>query len=160
MIIALMAVMVFSTSGFNEQRFGTQVGDLAPMLNLSNAEKTTTLSADRGNYVLLTFWSSADAVSRQRCHEYDVWYRSNGNRHHEMSLYGVNLDNSKGLFNEIVKIDKLEAESQFFARDAKSDNIVRDFALANGYKSLLIGRDGRILKVNPTLNDLETLLSL
>lgn len=160
MIIALMAVMVFSTSGFNEQRFGTRAGDMAPMLTLSNQSTTTTLSAERGKYVLLTFWSSNDAVSRQRAHEYDVWYRRAAHQSQELSLYGVNLDESRGLYNEIVRLDKLNATTQFFARDAKSDKIVRDFSLADGMKSLLIGRDGRIMKVNPTLNDLQTLLSL
>lgn len=160
MFIALFTVLILTSSGFNENRFGIVPGDPAPVLNVTNQDGEFSLTQSRGKYVLLTFWSSQDATSRQRCHQYNVWARQHAAQNHRFTNLAVNFDTNEGLFREIVNIDNLEKKTQYYARDAKvGTNITRDFDISAGYYSMLIDRDGHVLKINPTTTELTTILS-
>ena len=59
--IALMALLLISTSAYNQEDQGIRKGDNAPSLVIENAEQSFDLAKMKGSYVLLTFWSSTDA---------------------------------------------------------------------------------------------------
>ena len=62
--VAAIAMLLVFSSAYNEKAIDSRVGYLAPNFTVSNADTTVSLQDLKGNYVLLTFWSSADAQSR------------------------------------------------------------------------------------------------
>lgn len=151
--IAAMLMLLLTASSYSSSNSGTEVGEFAPSLKVCNDSTTADLSQMQGKYVLLTFWTSADAASRINCKKYDAWMEANnptGLRH-----VSVNFDKEPTLFEEIAKRDGLDAKSQFNVRGKEAAKIIRDFRLADGYGTMLIAPDGRIAKINPNPSDLQ-----
>lgn len=145
--------MIFATSGYNRDNAGLGLGDFAPALSAEAMERSISLESMRGDYVILTFWSSSDAQSRRQANVYDAWVRthaSNGWR-----TLGINFDTEPSLFAEIARRDNLDTQSQINVQGTAARKIIKDFRLENAYGSMLIGPDGRILAVNPPTEALE-----
>ncbi len=155
-IIALFAVMLFASSATNHRVFGTEVGSAAPMLSITDGNKAIDLNSLRGSYVLLTFWSSTDAPSRVACNNYTTAIRNLQNAQRVRHI-SVNLDRSAGLFNQIVTRDNLDSDAQFNVQGKQAERIIADFDLDNGYGSYLIGPDGHIAAINPSISNLITI---
>ncbi len=156
-MIALMAVMLVSTSGHSRGDAALSSGEFAPELQLSADSYSTALSLMRGDYVLLTFWSSENAESRINCNAYSAWVK--GCQPSNLRHVGVNFDQEPALFSEIARRDGMDMEAQFNVRGTDADHIISDYHLAQGYGTMLIGPDGRIAAINPTTSDLTSLLA-
>lgn len=154
--IALMAMLLFATSAYNRDAIGTRVGDSVPALAVANEQAAVDLNQMRGEYVLVTFWSSADAASRVQCNQYASWMKSN--QPQGLQHISVNFDKEPQLFQEIARRDKLDTSAQFNVQGEDAARIFSDFGLADGYGSLLISPDGRIDAINPTTSELSSLL--
>ncbi len=154
--IALMAMMLFVTSGLSSQEKALTPGTLAPELNLSSDTQSSKLSLLRGEFVLLSFWSSTDATSRIQCNEYSAW--ANNCHNAAVRHIGVNFDQEPVLFSEITRLDGLDPATQFNVKGTEADRIKSDYQLAQGYGTLLIGPDGRIAAINPSTSDLSSLI--
>ncbi|MCC8120281.1 MAG: redoxin domain-containing protein [Bacteroidales bacterium] len=154
--IALMAVMLIATSGLSRGEAALAPGSVAPELNLTSDSQSTALSLMRGDYVLLSFWSSSDAASRVQCNAYSAWV----NDCHDAKIHhvGVNFDQEPALFHEITRLDGLDKATQFNVSGSAADRIISDYQLAQGYGTMLIGPDGRIAAINPSTSDLSSLL--
>jgi thiol-disulfide isomerase/thioredoxin len=150
LIIAFLSVLLLTSSGLNDQRFGVTPGKLAPALALKNENLSVDLNDYRGSYVLLSFWSSSDANSRSLCNSYDAWVKNNDPLCEKVRLLAVNLDENSALFYNIVKADNLNENTQFNVKGKKAAKINSDYHLSAGYGTLLIGPDGRIIAANPS----------
>jgi thiol-disulfide isomerase/thioredoxin len=159
-IIAFLSVLLTTTSGFNDSRFGVMPGNIAPKIELQNGFSTVELSHCRGKYVLLSFWSSGDAKSRMLCNSYDAWVKNNDPSNKKVSLVGINLDDNSTLFSQIVKADNLNEKTQFNVKGTKAAKINSDYHLTAGYGTLLIGPDGRVIAANPTSAQLSEHITL
>lgn len=153
--IALAAVMMAMTSATDQNVVGIDKGAYAPQLSVSNHDHSITLDQYRGQYVVLTFWSSADAASRAQCVNYDSWISQN--KHVGVSHVSVNFDSNSQLFAEIASLDGLDTKMQFNVHGQQAKEIMRDFHLADGYGSLLISPEGRVCEINPTISQLASL---
>lgn len=154
--IALMAMMLFSTSALNKHRAGLEIGETAPELILSQADNDIKLSQLRGDYVLLTFWSSADAASRIECNRYSAWINANASE--KLRHLSVNFDEHPELMAEIVKRDNLDENAQFNVSGQQAAKIINDYGLSRGFGSVLIGPDGRVLRFDPEKSELSSLI--
>lgn len=147
MLILIFAVMM---AAFGSKVIGVDSqpgqGDMAPDFVVTRDDSTVSLRDFRGRYVLVDFWSSADANSRLKSNEYNTLPITHLTKIERMS---VNFDRSKELFNEIVSRDHLNPEEQFFAGDTDFDKIIQDYGINQGYNSYLIDPDGKIVAVNP-----------
>lgn len=152
-IAALMAIMLVASSATNRGFYKIAPGSIAPMLTVNDSEKSFDLASLRGRYVLLSFWSSTDAPSRESVNRYSKALR-NMQDTAAIAHIAVNFDSSHKLFEEVVKRDGLDAKAQFNASSSQPEKIIANFNLTSGYGSVLIGPDGKIIEVNPGISNL------
>lgn len=145
-----------ATSGFGNDNPAMDKGAFAPELNVSNSSSELTLSQLRGKCVLLNFWSSDDAASRIDNNMYAAW--ANANSSDNLQYVAVNLGDDPELFSAIVKADGLDKDAQYTANGEDAKRIISDFRLAEGYGTVLIGADGRIIAFNPKKSELPSLI--
>lgn len=143
LIVGVMALFGSRMIGVNSQ---PDMGEMAPDFAVTRNDSTVSLHDLRGKYVLLEFWSSADANSRLKSNEYNMLPITDAGRLKRLS---VNFDRSEELFNEIVSRDHLHPEEQYFAGDTNLDKIIQDYGVNQGYNSYLIDPQGKIIAVNP-----------
>jgi len=145
-----LAICAGSYSDFVPQ---TAPGRTAPALDVEDAGRRVVLDELRGNYVLLNFWSSDDALSRRDANIYSAWVERNPDS--ALKLVAVNFDDSESLFREIVRRDGLDSTGQFHAAGQQAARIRRDYGLGKGYGSVLINPEGRIVAYNPSAASLD-----
>lgn len=144
--IALVAATLVFTSGFNEEAAAGGRGETAADIELANSFGSVSLKDYRGQYVLLSFWSSEDAASRILCASYARECAKNGKAVH----LGVNFDEQKALFDAIVDADGLDAKAQYNLTGTAAATVRHDYRLDGGtLGTLLIDPKGRIAAVNP-----------
>jgi hypothetical protein len=152
--IATVGMLTLFTSAYYSAPADSRIGYKAPSLVLGNNNGLSPLQQHRGENILLTFWSSADAESRLANLHYDRLSREDGVAYTHVS---VNLDRSLSVFNTIVTLDDLNRSAQFNTAVDIQDDIIRSWRLENGYHSFLIDAQGRITAVDP---DERTLASI
>lgn len=157
-IVALFIGVLLFAGGYADSRHQTALGKTAPSLEMANADSVVALDRLRGDYVLVNFWSSTDAPSREAANLYTAWQR----RHPEadLRLIGINFDESTALFHEIVKLDSLESADQFHAAGDTATAIINSYGLGDGLGSVLIDPEGKITAYNPTDADLDVIFDV
>lgn len=151
-VIVLFAVLVISVSAYSERVFEAAEGYNAPSMTIENSDTTLSLADMKGRYVIVTFWSSADADSRLRDYRYDEAAKLLPQE--RFCLLSVNFDRSERLFREIVRRDNLSAENHIHVDGSQANRIIHDYRLTEGFKSLLIDPKGRIVAMNPSIETL------
>lgn len=151
-VIVLFAVLVISVSAYSERVYEAAEGYNAPSMTIENSDTTLSLAELKGRYVIVTFWSSADADSRLRAYRYDE--ASKLLPQERFCLLSVNFDRSERLFREIVRRDNLSAENHIHVDGSQANRIIHDYRLTEGFKSLLIDPKGRIVAMNPSIETL------
>ena len=156
LIAALLIGLLLFAGGYADSHYKTAPGHQAPFLSMNDADSMLTLDRMKGDYVLVNFWSSSDATSRQAANLYTAWQR----RHPEakLKMLGINFDDSEGLFHEIVRRDSLVAEEQFYVRGDTARAIFDNYGLSDGFGAVLIGPDGHIIALNPTDAELDMII--
>lgn len=159
LIAALAAVMIVASSGMTYRQPEIRVGAPAPELIVSDTNHCVDLQALRGSYVLLSFWSSSDAPSRVLVNAYDTAVRNPAVSAHGKSInhVSVNFDESKPLFDAIVRADNLDSGAQYNATGSLARSIIANFNLRDGFGSLLIDPDGIIVAINPEISNLTAI---
>lgn len=153
---AFATLSLIGFSGFNSKTAPT-VGSYAPGLKIEhylegNASDLQSLSK---GYTLLHFWDSRDANSRLNGKILDLTAKHSNLE--KLNIVAVNLDDNVRMFEEIVKVDRLDGDYQY--RPVGSiEKVRKDFRLTKGMKSFLIDPNGEIVAENPTQKDLQKLL--
>ena len=150
--IAILALLTLFTSAYYSAPADSRIGYKAPQLVLGNSNNNLSpLQQHRGENVLLTFWTSADAGSRLDNMRYDRISRSDNAAFIHVS---VNLDRSENVFKSIVDLDNLDRSTHFSAA-SNAHQVIKAWRLDEGYHSFLIDRHGKIVAVDPTAKDLS-----
>lgn len=156
-VIGVFILLLSFTSAYNAQKIDSKINSFAPNILISDNDSSFTLSKLRGKFVLLSFWSSTDAESRIRN---IMSYKTSVDMNNKNLVFAsVNYDSNKSLFDEIIKIDNVDKSSQFFDKDGINSETYKQFHLEDGFKSYLINREGKIVAVNPSMDNLTKLLS-
>lgn len=156
--IAFFAAVVLLISAYSERVVKAEKGYTAPEIEmLANDSVNVSLHNLRGNYVLVNFWDSSNAVSRIAAGEYDRFLHANPP--HSFSLLSVNTDENPEIFREVVKKDNLDPLTQFHISQTKAKNLSSNYRLDKGFSSYLIDPQGKIVAVNPSVTTLEKYLS-
>lgn len=143
-IVIFVAFFIFTSARY-EAPADSRVGHSAPGFVVGEKNATIELQNLRGRYVLVSFWSSTDAGSRIANLQYDRVAKSYKN----LEYVAVNYDPSRSVYEEIVKIDSLNTDRQFYDNDGKKSKTYKAYRLDEGFQSVLIAPDGKILAVNP-----------
>ena len=144
--IAIALLLTLFSSAYYSAPADSRIGYKAPSLVLGNNNDLSPLQQHRGEKVLLTFWSSADATSRLENMRYDRLSRQEGAAFIHVS---VNLDRSESVFNSVVDIDNLDRSAHFSTSVAAQESIVKSWRLDEGYHSFLIDEQGKITAIDP-----------
>jgi len=155
-LIALAVGLLLFAGGYVSEHSRTAPGMSAPALALQQADSTIAIDRLRGDYVLLCFWSSTDAPSRQAANLYTAWHRAHPSA--PVKVVGVNFDDSEALFREIVRRDSLEADNQYHASGDTAAVVARDYGLDKGFGTAIIAPNGKILALNPDDATLESII--
>ncbi len=149
----LVVVMLFTSASSNNGKGGI-VGTSAGDFTVSNADGVVSLSQFRGNYVLLTLWSSADVVSRLDNINYDRYASKLAN----VVPLSVNFDRSSTLFTELVAADSLATSSQYYCERQDRSAFEQKWGVKQQYNTYLINPSGTVIAVNPTNQEITRLV--
>lgn len=158
-VIVLFAVLLVTVSAYSGRVYEAAEGFKAPDLKVENQRSCLRLADMKGRYVLLNFWASSDAASRIRAAHYDALAAA-GADGEQFCLVSVNLDRSERLFNEIVRLDNLNATTQFHVSPAEAAALRSGYNLRDGFKSFLIDPEGRIVEMNPAASTVKAIAGL
>ena len=144
---ATLAILLVFSSAYSTKTIDSRVGYLAPVFSVSNNDTTMSLQQMKGKYVLLTFWSSADADSRIS----NIHYNRIASTNSKVQHLAVNYDRSANVFNEVAKLDNLALGTQFHDNEGSKSTIHENYR--NDKKRIstsLINPEGEIISENPT----------
>ncbi|MBD5177269.1 MAG: redoxin domain-containing protein [Bacteroidales bacterium] len=154
-VVIFIALLVCAV-GYSDSRYRTSVGQPAPLLAISKADSLIKLDELRGNYVLLSFWSGMNAPSRKAVNEYTAWFRSHKDA--KVKMLNINFDTSQNIYNDLVSRDGLNPDENFHAQGAEAKAIIDNYGLQDGYGSLLINPQGKIVAHNPAPEKISSLV--
>lgn len=155
--VFLIALLTVSAST-KETRLTTGInpGDLAPGIESLESKSDLSFHNHSGRYTLLNFWAAYDAESRKR--NVLLWNEVNKLDPTKIAMCAVSLDKSRAIFEETLKIDKLDESGQLWeGSDAKSA-LYKAYKLNKGFKSFLLDDTGKIIAVNVEPKQLAELL--
>ncbi|MDE6098986.1 MAG: peroxiredoxin family protein [Muribaculaceae bacterium] len=154
---ALLLGLIVASAGVGTQPSDTAVGRKAPVVQLGNVQSAINAEELKGKYVLISFWDSSDAASREACNRYNAWF--NANHPSDACFVGINFDDSAEMFNEIVRRDSLNPSDQYRVGRQEAEAIYRTYHLEKGYGSLVVSPQGRIVCHNPGPEELDQIFS-
>lgn len=151
--LALLVILAISLSAYTPRVIAPEKGYTVPALSIESNDSVISLSDFRGKYLLLTFWASTDAASRVRCNEYESLVDQSA----KVCQLSINLDRNERLFKEIVSNDNLNPTHQHNLPPSKADGVLAEFNLSSTLRTFLIDPEGRIISVNPSLDEIAAL---
>lgn len=160
-LIAGFVMLLLSTSAFVDKRQEAVLGEKAPALVVNRGEEAMSLESLEGNWVILSFWSAADAQSRIAQNEVAAYVRgvSDPVKADGLEIVSVNFDRSEQLMKEIVRLDNLDENSQFHIEDADKANALRQaYRMNEGLRTFVINPEGELVAADPTLADLKAII--
>lgn len=160
-LIAGFVMLLLSTSAFVDKRQEAVLGEKAPVLVVNRGDSAVSLESLEGNWVILSFWSAADAQSRFSQNEVAAYARSIADpvKAGGLEIVSVNFDRSEKLMKEIVKLDDLDENSQFHIEDADEANALRKaYRMNEGLRTFVINPAGELVAADPTLADLHAII--
>ena len=158
LILAVFAVLLSMVSAGTKNEYNAEVGMKAPYFEVKAEDgDVISLSDMKGRFVIVNFWTSADANSRIAANQYDSYVESVEGEH--LSLVSVNIDRNQSLFEEIKRRDGLNAKSQYYVQPGSASDLIRKFNMGNGLQSYLIDPQGTITAINPSTEILASLTS-
>ncbi len=158
LLIVSFAVLLMTTSAFADKHQDVAIGNDIPSLVIKNDSSEISLPSLKGKWVILSFWSASDAESRLTQNRITTFTRRLPvtAQNIPVELISVNLDRSKQLMQEIIKIDQLNSEMQFHIEDQDEIAVLRKtFRMDNALRTFIINPQGKLAFADPTEDDLK-----
>lgn len=165
LLLLAAAVCIISVAAYTERIYQPREGFRAPsfeLTSLADTASTIRLSDLKGQYVLLSFWSAADPLSRLRnlrCSMMakDVDSMLPAGSPDTLNFVSVNFDTSHRLVEEIASRDSLNLNDILLAAGDDARRLRTEYHLAEGYRTYLIDPTGKVVARNPSA---ETILDI
>ncbi|MCQ2207527.1 MAG: thioredoxin family protein [Paludibacteraceae bacterium] len=106
------------------------------------------------HYVLINFWASYDAASREENIRFSEVLKKYDCEALGLSSVSVSLDDYDSLFNEVVKNDNLQFSRIYREKKGFSSELAKEFKLNHKFGNFLIDQNGKIIEKNITPEDL------
>ena len=159
-IASVFVIAILATAfGNNPDSKKIKIGSQFPSIVLTNTY-TTISPADNGSqhFTLITLWTGRDAQSRLACTEYNNFFKLNPEAASKIDYAAINFDRSRTLRDEIIRIDGLDANTQFEADNITAMTLGDALDLDLGMGSMLISPEGKVVAFNPTVERLKALI--
>ena len=137
---------------------GLSEGDVAPDFKIestSNGQPAFKLGNLKGKYVLLSFWASYDAASREN--NAALSHLAGGDA--RVKMVSVSFDHYASVFESVVKQDGLDADACFLETRGTDSELFDQFDLKSGFTNFLIDSNGMIVAKNITPAELVSFLN-
>lgn len=167
--IAAMAILITSLSAAVDSSRVASLGKEAPEIMAQRADSTLSLQSLRGKWVILSFWSATDAQSRLDQHRIaqlssdpsDSTVSDRSNADSNVEVVCVNLDNNEGLTTQTIRLDNLDASTQWCVNNpADIKRLQQAYALdGSPSRTFVIDPEGRLHQADPTPAVLSSLLA-
>lgn len=154
-------VLVFSSLislSFNKESVPTEKltsGDKLPELYLCKEMQSLNLHAPSDGYLLLSFWASYDAESREN----NTALAHLAGNSAKVKMVSVSFDHYASVFESVVKQDGLDADACFLETCGTDSELFNQFDLKTGFKNYLIDNRGVIVAKNITPAELVSFLN-
>lgn len=183
-LIAAFAILFTSLSAAVDDRRVAAYGKETPAVVVERDGTFQALEALRGNWVVLSFWSTTDPVSRLTQNKIASIVKSSGKstdgkdvndaeiefktpagvyslgNETKVEVLSVNLDRSESLMDEIVRLDNLLENSQTRVTSPGEIHRLCDaFEMNSGLRSFIIDPEGRLVLADPDEETLRLLLA-
>lgn len=159
-IITCICALMLGASAFVDNRREVAIGNDVPTLVLGEGDEAFSLESLKGKWVILSFWSAADAESRLGRNQIEAFFRGPGaDAATDVEVVSVNFDRSSQLMNEIIKHDNLLGEHHHVASSETMDALRSAFRMENGLRSFVINPEGKLVAADPTPKDLSRIFS-
>lgn len=147
-LIASMAIVLMTTSGFNTGENGVSEGKPAPINELTNILGKETIT-NHGQDILLNLWSASDGESRARAKEYQTHINTK-----KTHLININLSDNPCLYNSIVKLDGIDKQTSIYINEETTSKIREILGMGDATGAILISADGMVKAINPEASTL------
>ena len=157
----IFVVLVFSSLislSFNERSSSTEklaLGDKAPELVLGDNKQTLNLQNPSGDYTLLSFWASYDAVSRMENARMNHLVQNSA----RVKMVSISFDSYQSVYQAAIKQDGVSASNCHWEMEGENSDIFKSYDLKGGFKNYLLDKDGVIIAKNLTTDDLISYLN-
>lgn len=141
---------------------GLSVGDVAPDFKIETTSltgipsRTFKLSAEKGKYVLLSFWASYDGESRMQNVSINNALRASGNKNVE--LVSISFDEYRSIYDETIRNDRIVASVCSWQSDGAKSDVYETYRLGRGLTNYLIDGNGIIIAKNINAANLSAYL--
>jgi hypothetical protein len=160
--IASLVVLLVASSAFGDKRQEAALGAKTPTLVVSAADTTLSVESLKGSWVILTFWSAADAQSRVALHDVVNYMRqrpTDNQAVNNVAVVSVNFDRSSQLMREIMRIDNTDNYLPFRVdNDEAEASIRRAYRMNEGLRTFLINPEGVLIAADPSEDTLRSIL--
>ena len=154
LLLAAAALVTLFALRFNRE---TSTPSVPTVVSAGHEFQRLRISDLHGQYVLVNFWDSRNAVSRIASAEYDLWVKHHPSK--DVTLVQVNTDDDRALWSEIVNHDRFDPATQFHLTSAEVRGIeAESYRPADGHSSYLIAPDGKIVARNPSVEALNSII--
>lgn len=148
-IVAVLLLFLMFSFIDNDKapRVGVMPGDKAPAFQIENSQTGVfDLKKEKEQYVLLNFWATYDAPSRIT----NVRMRDAVEKlkNQNIRFISVSYDPNQGVYEETVKLDRLNESTQFYDKEGAASSIYKSFRLQKGFGNYLLDKNGVILAKN------------
>ncbi len=147
---------MFLSSAAPTERAAAAPGQEAPAMEIRNSQGSVSLASLRGKYVIVNFWSSDDPRSRIANALYDRAFSKN--KTPEVACISVCTDETRSLFESIIKADGLQEANQYYHKDSRLSGLLTDYGSVGAGSAFLIDPDGRVVAVNPDVDDVKSVI--
>lgn len=116
------------------------------------------LSSDsfKGKKVLISFWAAYDAASRASNALLAAQIQKQST---DIRFVSIGFDPSTVIFEETVRLEKLDKSTQYHDRNGSSSNLFKTFRLKEGFSNYLLNEEGVIIAKNLDPKRLHELLN-
>lgn len=184
-LIAAFTILITSLSAAVDTRREAVFGQEAPTVIVQRQGTVQALESLRGKWVVLSFWSTTDPMSRltqnriasivksqpamdtasEKSNDAEIEFRTPAGTYQidsrtEVEVLSVNFDRSEPLMNEIVKLDNLlESTQSRVVSPQDIRHLCEAFRMDNGLRAFIINTQGEIVMADPDEDALRLLLA-
>lgn len=152
-ILSTILVALFFTSSIPSSRYSLRIGEEIEILNETNPELKQIISG--ADYTIVSFWSPSAPESRIANHRVSTLARDYQGK---VDLISISLDESS-ITDEVLKIDGISGNGHHFKVSDFDENLLKTFQVSKGLRYFLIDRNGNLISVSPSKEEIKSLLS-
>lgn len=149
-ILLLASSSTKPTKGLYESK---SVGDYLPKVKITNERTTGDVHQEGGNgLTLIHFWAAYDAESRAN----QLLYSSVLSKQSAIAYQSVSLDVDADVYKQTLAFDGVgNSPAQLLVGQAERTQLIELCGLNEGLHSYLIDAQGKILKIDPSTEELQ-----